>query len=76
MAAMQSGLIFGYVDLIEGMVRRFKAELGEDARVVATGGQAVLIAKETDVFDDVNKDLTLIGLRMIFEMNRSPSGGD
>lgn len=75
-AAMQSGLIFGYVDLIEGMVRRFKAELEGDAKVVATGGQAALIAKETDVFDHVNKDLTLMGLRMIFEMNRSASGGD
>jgi type III pantothenate kinase len=75
-AAMQSGLIFGYVDLIEGMVRRFKTELGGDVKVVATGGQAALIAKETDIFDHVNKDLTLMGLRMVFEMNRSAPGGD
>jgi type III pantothenate kinase len=58
------------------MVRRFKAELEGNAKVVATGGQAALIAKETDVFDHVNKDLTLMGLRMIFEMNRSAPGGD
>ena len=75
-AAIQSGLILGYVDLIEGMVHRFKAELDGDAKVVATGGQADLIDKETDIFDYVNKDLTLVGLRMIHEMNQGTTGGD
>ena len=69
-AAMQSGLILGYIGLVEGMVARFKAELGQSARVVATGGLAELLAKETKVFDAVNLDLTLIGLRIIYEMNR------
>lgn len=69
-AALQSGIILGYVGLVEGLVSRFKAELGDDARVVATGGYAPLIAPETRVIDHVNPDLTLIGLRIIHELNR------
>jgi len=67
--AIQSGLIFGYVGLIEGIIERIQNELGEKARVVATGGYAELIAKETAVIDVVNTDLTLIGLRLIYLMN-------
>jgi len=70
-AAMQSGIIFGYVGLIEGMVARIQQELGEKAKVVATGGFAELMAKETAVIDVVNPDLTLIGLRLIYLMNRA-----
>ncbi len=73
--AMQAGMVLGYVGMVEGMVARFKAELGQDARVVATGGASTLIAKETKAFDVVNLDLTLMGLRIIFEMNRVPSEG-
>jgi len=69
-AAIQSGLVFGYVGLIEGIVARLKEELGGEARTVATGGYAELIAKETPVIEVVNPDLTLIGLRLIYEMNR------
>ncbi|MBF8267648.1 MAG: hypothetical protein HW388_1156 [Dehalococcoidia bacterium] len=68
-ASIQSGIIFGHVGMVEAMVRRFKAELGEDARVVATGGLAPLIFKETPIFDAVNLDLTLVGLRLIYEIN-------
>ena len=68
--AMQSGIIFGYVALIEGMIARIQQELGEKARVVATGGWSTLIAKETAVFEVVNPNLTLIGLRLIYLMNR------
>jgi len=68
-AALQSGLVFGHVAMVEGMVRRFKDELAEDAKVIATGGLAPLIAGETSVFDAVNADLTLFGLRMIYAMN-------
>ena len=75
-SAMQAGLVLGYVGLVEGMVRRFKEELGSHAKVVATGGQADLIAGETRVFDFVNKDLTLVGLRMIYDMNRGATEGD
>lgn len=69
--AMQAGVILGYADLVEGMVERFKLELGQDAKVVATGGLAPLIASETPVFNAVNLDLTLLGLRMIYDLNAS-----
>jgi type III pantothenate kinase len=69
-SALQSGLLFGYVGLIEGMVERFRQELGGGARVVATGGWAELIARETAVIDVVDPDLTLHGLRLIYEANR------
>jgi len=68
-AAMQSGVLFGYAELIEGMVRRFKAEIGEDAWVVATGGWAPLMSELTKAFDHVDLDLTLQGLRLVYEMN-------
>ena len=68
--AMQSGIIFGYVGLIEGMVARIQRELGEKAKVVATGGYAELIAKETSTIDIVNPNLTLLGLRLIYLMNK------
>lgn len=70
-SAMQSGLIFGYVGLVEEIVRRIQEELEAKAKVVATGGYAELIAKETKVFDVVDVDLTLIGLRLLYLMNRS-----
>ena len=69
--AMQSGIVFGYVGLVEGVVARIRQELGEKAKVVATGGYAQLIARETAVIDEVNPDLTLIGLRLIYLMNKS-----
>ena len=69
-AAIQSGIVFGYVGLVEGIVGRFKEELGPGAKVIGTGGYADLIARETDVIDTVNVDLTLEGLRIIYEMNR------
>ena len=69
--AMQSGLIFGYVGLVEGIVARIQRELGEKAKVVATGGYAELIAKETPAIDIVNPDITLIGLRLIHQMNQA-----
>ena len=71
-ASLQSGLLLGHVGLVEGMVARFKSEMGHDTRVVATGGLAEVIAKETRVFDAVNPDLTLVGLRIIYEMNVEP----
>ncbi len=70
-AAMQSGIVFGYVGLVEGIVARIQKELGEKAKVVATGGYAGLIARETAVIDTVNPDLTLIGLRLIYQMNKA-----
>ena len=73
-ASLQSGLVLGHVGLVEGMVARFKEELGHEAQVVATGGLAEVIAKETDVFDHINLDLTLTGLRIIYEMNTQAKG--
>ena len=69
-SAMQSGIIFGYIELIEGMIRRIEQELGSKAKVVATGGQAYPFAEEIAAIDVINPDLTLIGLRLIYEMNR------
>ncbi len=67
--AIQSGVFLGHVDMVEGMVRRFKRELGQESKVLATGSIAQAIAKETTVFDAISMDLTLIGLRLIYEMN-------
>lgn len=68
--AMQSGLLFGYVSMVEGMVARFRKELGEDMKVIATGGLSEIVAKETSVIDVIAPWLTLDGLRIIWEMNR------
>ncbi len=70
-AAMQSGILFGYVGLIEGIVTRIQQELGEKIKVIATGGWAELIAKETPIIDEVNPNLTLIGLRLIYLLNKT-----
>ena len=68
--AMQSGLLFGYVSLVEGMVARFREELGPAMKVIATGGLAELVAQETAILDIIAPWLTLDGLRLIWEMNR------
>ena len=68
--AMQSGLLFGYVGLVEGMVARFKGELGPETQVIATGGLSEIVARETDVVDVVDPWLTLRGLRIVYELNR------
>jgi type III pantothenate kinase len=69
--AIQSGILFGYVGLVEGIVARIKEELGGTARVIGTGGWADIIARETDVIEEVDKQLTLTGLRLIHEMNKA-----
>ncbi len=68
--AMQSGLLFGYVSMVEGMVVRFRSELGNDMKVVATGGLSETIAQETKVINILAPWLTLEGLRIIWELNR------
>lgn len=68
--AMQSGLLFGYVGLVEGMVARFREELGPNMKVIGTGGLAPIIAAETTVIEYVNEWLTLEGLRIIWDLNR------
>jgi type III pantothenate kinase len=68
--SMQSGLLFGYVGLVEGMVARFRQELGPDTHVIGTGGLAEVIARETTVIQTLAPWLTLDGLRMVYEMNQ------
>lgn len=68
-AAMQSGIIFGYAGQVDGIVNRIKAEFSSKAKVIATGGLAELIADETTTIDIVNPLLTLQGLQMIYERN-------
>ncbi|HXW07718.1 MAG TPA: type III pantothenate kinase [Vicinamibacterales bacterium] len=67
--SMQAGLFFGYVAMVEGIVHRMRAELpsGERARCVATGGMADVLAGETPAIERVEPDLTLLGLRLIWE---------
>lgn len=67
--AMQSGLLYGYVGLVEGMVARFRMELGPEIKVIATGGLAELVAQHTNVLTITAPWLTLDGLRLIYEMN-------
>ncbi|OFV80438.1 MAG: pantothenate kinase [Acidobacteria bacterium RBG_13_68_16] len=68
--SMQAGLVYGYVGLVEGLTSRVLAELG-GGTVVATGGLAPVIARYTKIFDVVDEDLTLKGLRLLWERNRS-----
>lgn len=68
--SMQSGLFFGYVSLVEGMVERFRKELGPSMKVIATGGLAEVVAEETPVIDVIAPWLTLDGLRMLWELNK------
>lgn len=68
--ALQSGLLYGYVGLVEGMVARFRGELGPEMKVIATGGLAEVVAKETKVLEIIAPWLTLDGLRIIWGLNQ------
>jgi type III pantothenate kinase len=68
--SIQSGLLFGYVGLVEGMVVRFRAELGPKMKVIGTGGLAEIIAKETEVIEILAPWLTLDGLKIVWELNQ------
>ena len=69
-SAMQSGIVFGYVGLIEGIVGRISRELGESPHVIATGGLATPLAKITPVIEDIDPSLTLKGLYFIYERTK------
>jgi type III pantothenate kinase len=64
---MQSGLLWGYIAMVEGMVARFRAELGEDTQVIATGGLATLVGSHTASINAIDPWLTLEGLYLIWE---------
>jgi type III pantothenate kinase len=71
--SLQSGLLYGYVGLVDGMVHRFRAELGPEMKTIGTGALVELIAKETKSIDIVEPWLALQGLKTIYELNR-PKG--
>jgi type III pantothenate kinase len=69
--SIQAGLYYGYASMVEGIITRIRAELGEPARVVATGGLAETLAAEIPSLEAVDPVLTLTGLRLIWERNRA-----
>lgn len=69
-ACIQSGIFWGYIGLVEGIIRQVRAERGRPMRVIATGGLAPLFEQGTDAFDSVEDDLTVHGLRLIYDFNR------
>jgi len=70
-AAMQSGIIYGYAGMVDNVVKRMKKEIGEEnCKVIATGGMARMISGESEMIDEINSFLTLEGLRIIYERNR------
>jgi type III pantothenate kinase len=67
--SMQSGIVYGYVGLVDGLVGRIRAEMGTDASVIATGGLAPLLTPESGTIEDFDEFLTLDGLRILWERN-------
>jgi type III pantothenate kinase len=70
-SAMQSGIVFGYIGLVEGLINRIQKELPEKAKVIATGGFTDILDRETTGIDVINPNLIFIGLRLIYEMNKA-----
>ncbi len=68
--SVQSGLYYGYIGLVDGILRRMMAELGEGTKVIATGGLAKLIGRGSELIEEIDDDLTLEGLRLIYERNK------
>jgi type III pantothenate kinase len=69
-SAMQSGIIYGYAGLVDGIVERMKKEFSMEAKVVATGGLAELVSPETKTIQEIRPHLTLEGLHLLYEINR------
>ncbi len=68
--AMNVGIVYGYAGLVDGIVTRIKSEIGHEVKVIATGGIAPLIAKESKTIDFIDDNLTLDGLKILYERNR------
>lgn len=73
-SAMQSGIYYGYVGLVEGIVTRVCEEFGSTMMVIATGGLASLYSKACPVIEQVEPDLTVMGLKALYELNKASSG--
>lgn len=69
-SAMQSGIFWGYVSMIEGIATRIRAEYGKPMKLIATGGLSSLFGRGTNIIDHQDPDLTIMGLKAIFELNR------
>jgi type III pantothenate kinase len=72
---MQSGLYFGYLGLVDGILTRMKREVPGVKKVIATGGLAALLARDSEHIEEVDEDLTLKGLKIIYDRNRSARRG-
>jgi type III pantothenate kinase len=72
---MQSGIYFGYLSLVDGLLARMKREIGDVKRVIATGGLAVLFGEDSEHIDLVDPELTLKGLKIIYDRNKSARRG-
>lgn len=72
---MQSGIYFGYLGLVDGILARIKEEVPDVQRVIATGGLASLFIEDSEHIDEIDSDLTLKGLKLIYERNHRPRRG-
>lgn len=68
---MQSGLVYGYVSMIEGMVARIKKEIGKEVKVIATGGLSEIVSSCSNVIDVVDRTLTLKGLKIVYDLQNA-----
>ena len=68
---MHIGIYWGYVAMMEGLLRRMKAEIGRPVRVIATGGLAALFERQDGLFDSIEPDLTIHGLALFWERSRA-----